>query len=140
MWRRALGAGVALALATGVAGAAGAGEKPQGDYRTQITRGPAQLKGTWHLTFGPKGAYSVFKGTPTPTHRVVGGTLTYSGRRITMTDLRGPLACAGEQAVGVYRFAIPTATTLRLTKVDDACAGRPLILAGHVFTKVPAAN
>ena len=100
-------------------------------YSTRITGlTPAALNGTWNLSI-QRTLFLVNKGSAP----AVAGRVQIAGNRITFHDTGGPLACKGAQAIGTYIWKLQ-GTKLRLTKVHDTCAGRPLILDGRIFTRV----
>ena len=100
-------------------------------YSTRITGlTPAALNGTWNLSI-QRTVFLVDKGGAP----AVAGTVQVSGNRITFHDAGGPLACKGSQAIGTYTWKLQ-GTKLTLAKVRDTCAGRPLILNKHAFTRV----
>jgi hypothetical protein len=117
----------ALALCT----AAFAGSPLSGTYNTTIGKGPlgGKLAGAWSLTFSSPNYTVSYKGA-----KVVVGTYTTSGGKLTFNDKSGKLACPGK---GVYSYKL-NGRSLTFKVVSDkspACAGRRGVLAGGTFTK-----
>jgi hypothetical protein len=112
-----------LALAS-IAPAALATEHLSGTYTTKITR-PASLKGLWAVKFAA-GADTVSVNG----HPLIHGNYTISGSTITLKS-RGTGTCT---SLGKYTFTL-SGETLKFTKINDPCPGRPEVLA-HSFTKV----
>ncbi len=133
--RRVAAALVIIGLLAALAGAASAAPaRPAGRYRTVIAK-PANFVGPWWLTFGPRNAFTVYRGSVDAAHLGVRGSISYAGNQITFTDVSGPAKCTGSQATGVYSYSLPSARTLRLTRIRDNCVGRRTVLAGRLFTK-----
>jgi hypothetical protein len=111
-----------------------------GTYTTTI--GPADVPpemtaavGTWELILGDEGDF-----TTTQNGEVaVRGTYAISGDQMSFSDAEGKMACAKEQASGVYKPAVDGGT-LSFTLVDDQCAGRRIILTSHALTKKKTAD
>jgi hypothetical protein len=96
-----------------------AGSFPLGKYTAKV-KTPANLKGTWVLSFAKGGKYAISdNGTV-----VVRGHFT-STSKIRLSNETGPAACP---QVGTYSWK-RTGKTLRLTKVSDPCPGRATVLA-----------
>jgi len=92
-----------------------------GKYTVKVSS-PAQLKGTWTLTF-TKATYTVSRNAAV----VVRGSYTVAGAKVTLSRESGPLACAG---AGKYSWK-RVGKQLTLKKLSDTarCSGRSLILA-----------
>jgi len=100
-------------------------------YRTTIKgAAPAALNGSWVMTLTP----TTFTVAKTGQRLAVGGTLSYSGNRVTFRDAAGPVACRGTQAVGTYSWSL-VGNRLTLRPVKDSCSGRKAILTNG-FTRV----
>jgi hypothetical protein len=95
-----------------------------GKYTVKVAS-PAQLKGTWTLTF-TKATYTVARNGAV----VVRGSYTRAGAKVTLSHESGPLACAD---AGKYSWK-RVGKQLTLKKISDTarCTGRSLILA-HAF-------
>jgi hypothetical protein len=133
MRRLTLAAASAVAL-TAVVTAAALGARSAAiaphEYSTKIVGAtPAVLDGTWRLTVDTR-SFGVNRGAAP----AVSGTVRIAGKRITFHDLRGPFACRGAQATGVYSWRV-TGKRLTLTAVRELCAGRKTILT-RPFTRV----
>jgi hypothetical protein len=101
---------------------------PSGKYQTKIATGG--LKGTWTITFGKQGAYTVvgpFTGLIRGKGKVSGTTFTFNHEKNTADD-----ACG--EVPGKYRFTI-TGKTLKLTRISDKCEPRRGVFS-HKLTKV----
>jgi hypothetical protein len=120
------------ALAAALATAAFAGTNVNGVYATTLTGlKPAVLNAHWVLTLAQSRTFSIARNKAT----VVGGKIKVAGSKLTFQDVVGPLACQGNQAVGVYSYTL-SGKTLKLKKVKDSCAGRILVLTSSSFTQV----
>ncbi len=95
--------------------------------------------GRWRLGIEADGTYEAERLDVGAT--VVTGTWTAKGNQITFTDQAGLLACSNAAAApivnddlttGAY-FWSRTAKTLTLTRVDDACPGRIILLSTFAF-------
>jgi hypothetical protein len=104
--------------------ALGAGSALPGKYTVKVAS-PAQLKGTWTLTF-TKAAYTVARNGAV----VVRGSYTVAGNKVTLSHESGPLACAD---AGKYSWKrVGKQLTLKKLSETARCTGRSLILA-HAF-------
>jgi len=87
----------------------------------------AQLVGAWTIAFGDNGhALVTFNG-----RQVVDAPFSVSGNVLTLTDDTGDYAC---HSTARYNWHA-TATELHLTKVEDACDGRELVLTKHALVR-----
>ena len=103
-----------------------AGGTVPGRYTTTI-KSPAQFKGTWVLTFGKGGAYTV-----AGNGLLIRGKYSTTGSKITFGHETGDGACAKS---GTYTWK-KTGKTLKFTRVSESplCNGRSGVLA-HTFTQ-----
>jgi hypothetical protein len=101
-----------------------AGPALPGKYTVKVAS-PAQLKGTWTLTF-TKATYTVARNGTV----VVRGSYTVAGAKVTLSKESGPLACAD---AGKYSWKrVGKQLTLKKLSETARCTGRSLILA-HAF-------
>jgi len=98
-----------------------AGGSLVGKYSVKIAT-PSALKGTWVLSFAKNRTYTIAESGTIVVH----GHYVSLGSEVTLSQEKGPRACS---QFGDYTWK-RTATTLKLTKVSDPCAGRLLVL-GH---------
>jgi|SRR5664279_1332016 len=113
---------LAIAAALALPAAALAGSLPLGKYSATV-KAPAALKGTWVLTFGKAGKYTIAENGAV----VVRGHFT-STTRVYLSGETGPRACP---QFGVYAWK-RKGKTLTFKKVSDPCAGRAIVL-GYAF-------
>ena len=99
-----------------------------GKYSTKVAA-PAQLKGTWILTFAKGGTYTVADNGQV----VVRGKYTAAGSTVTMGHETGPASCT---STGKYIWT-RSGKTLKLKHATGSapCVGRDLILS-HTFTRL----
>ncbi|HET6174148.1 MAG TPA: hypothetical protein VFD90_16170 [Gaiellales bacterium] len=124
MKRHLLTACMLAALALALPSLALASGPADGTYKAKIAT-PAQLKGTWSLSFAKGGAYTIAQGSKV----VVRGHSLSVAPQIKFAKETGPLACTSP---GYYNFK-RSGQTLSFKKLSDSCGGRALILA-HRFT------
>jgi len=87
----------------------------------------AQLVGAWTIAFGNNGhALVTFNG-----RQVVDAPFTVNGNELVLTEDTGEYAC---NSTARYTWHA-TATELHLTKVEDACNGRALVLTKHALVR-----
>ena len=96
-----------------------------GTYTAKITSGANP--GTWSLTVTSSGAYTVRRDGAVGAR----GNATFSAGKVRFKDTGGPASCP---TAGTYRYT-KTASSIRFTKVTDACAGRPAVLTTMAFKK-----
>ena len=106
----------------------------EGTYGTVIKSPNAALNGTWLIEFVADGTYVVVKQPKAKTF-LIGGSSTVSGNKVTLVDKVGPLRCTGSSATGTYSWKL-TGKTLKFTKVEDSCGGRPLVFSSASWTKL----
>ena len=110
---------------------------PVATYTTTIVAGDipagapadaaAQLVGAWTIAFGNNGhALVTFNG-----RQVVDAPFTVNGNELVLTQDTGEYAC---NSTARYTWHA-TATELHLTKVEDACNGRALVLTKHALVR-----
>ena len=110
---------------------------PMVAYTTSIVDGdvpagaPADLRsaivGGWVIAFGGNGhAMVTFNGRD-----VVDAPFTVAGNTLTLTEDSGEYAC---HSTGRYTWHA-TATELHLTKVEDPCDGRAIVLTAHALVR-----
>lgn len=123
MRRLAIAVALVAVLTLPCAALAGSPALP-GKYTVKVSS-PAQLKGTWTLTF-TKATYTVARNGAV----VVRGSYKVAGAKVTLSRESGPLACAD---AGKYSWK-RAGKQLTLKKLSDTtrCTGRSLILA-HAF-------
>jgi len=98
-----------------------------GTYSTMI-KSPAQLKGTWALTFAKEGTYTVAVNG----QRIASGRYSATPRTITLDRERGS-GCTG---AGTYAWARSGKTmTFTRKKESASCQARAVVLS-HRFTRV----
>ena len=122
--RMSLAVAIAMLAVSSVALAAGG---PVGTYSTTI-KSPAQLKGTWAITFAKGGAYAVSVNGET----VARGRYASTATTITLDRERGS-GCTG---AGTYAWK-RSGKTVTFTKKRESpsCQARALVLS-HRFTQV----
>ena len=82
------------------------------------------LVGNWKITFSKKNKFQVSRDDKI----VIEGSFTVTTERLTLTDEKGDLACAGaNNQSGTYRWSIKQ-KKLSLAAVSDNCIGRQFIL------------
>jgi hypothetical protein len=96
---------------------------PAGKWTTKIAT-PAQLKGTWALSFARSGAYTITLNGKLAIRGHGGG-----GSQFLFTGETGPFACP---SFGAYTWK-RKGKTLTFKKAADDCVGRAFILS-HPFT------
>lgn len=95
--------------------------------------------GRWRLGIDADGAYQAERAD---VGVVVSGNWTVDGDQITFTDDDGLLSCANAAAAPIINDDLDSGTytwarsgkTLTLTRVDDACPGRVILLTTFAFT------
>ena len=99
-----------------------------GTFTTTI-KTPAELKGTWVLTFAKGGTYTVAGNG----HLVVRGKYSTTGSKIAFGHETGDGACAKS---GTYTWK-KAGKTLKFTRVSDSplCSGRIRVLAQTLTQK-----
>ncbi len=105
-----------------------------GVYETKIKSGNAQLVGTWQISFTGAGSYVVSK-EPETKVLLIGGNSSISGNALTLVDKTGPISCTGAKATGKYTWSL-SGKTLKFTKVEDNCSGRPEVLTTSSWSKI----
>ncbi|HEY1478537.1 MAG TPA: hypothetical protein VGF46_00825 [Gaiellales bacterium] len=116
---------VVIGLALVVTASASATLDLGGKYTTKIAA-PAQLKGTWGLSFTGYPKYVITQAGKV----VVRGHYATVGNHIQFNDDSGPLAC---KQFGAYTITL-TKKTISFKRQSDPCPGRSLVL-GHRFTR-----
>ena len=106
-----------------------------GTYTTTISVAdvPPDMKaavGLWELILGEEGQFTTTQNGEV----VVQGTYAVAGDQMTFADVEGKMACAKEQASGIYKPALDGGT-LTFTLIDDQCPGRRIVLTSHSLTK-----
>ena len=117
---------VAVLAALALPSLALAGPTLTGTYTTKIGA-PAELKGSWSLTFAKGGGYTVARAGQI----VIRGKYSTSGSKITFSHETGPLACP---KTGTYTWRRSGNTLGFARRSDAACTGRAGVLA-HGFTR-----
>jgi hypothetical protein len=85
------------------------------------------IVGPWVIAFGSNGhAMVTYNG-----RQVVDAPFSVSGNTLTLSDDSGDYAC---HSTGHYSWHA-TATELHLTKLDDACDGRAIVLTAHALVR-----
>ncbi|HKP74848.1 MAG TPA: hypothetical protein VJT67_04860 [Longimicrobiaceae bacterium] len=85
------------------------------------------LVGAWVIAFGNNGHAMVSVNG----RSVVDAPYTVSGNTLTLTEDSGEYAC---HSTGTYTWHA-TATELHLTKVNDPCDGRAVVLTAHALVR-----
>lgn len=85
------------------------------------------LVGPWVIAFGTNGHAMVTMNG----RQVVDAPFTVSGNTLTLTEDSGEYAC---HSTGTYTWHA-TATELHLTRVNDACDGRVVVLTTHALVR-----
>jgi len=114
-----------------------AGGFPMVTYTVNIADGdipagaPADMRsalvGMWVIAFGNNGHAMVSVNG----RQVVDAPYTVSGNTLTLTEDSGEYAC---HSTGTYTWHA-TATELHLTKVNDPCDGRDVVLTAHALVR-----
>lgn len=126
-------------------------DSPVGQWSVALTRNDVPVDvassfsyiGQWRLGIDEDGTYQAER---SDTGVMVEGQWAVDGDRITFTDESGLLSCSNPAAApiitqdmdsGVYSWQRDE-KTLTLTRVDDACPGRPILLTTFSFSKYVA--
>ena len=118
---------VTTATALAISAVALASGGLSGTYQTTI-KSPAQLKGTWSLTFAKGGKYTVaVNGQP-----VARGLYSTTGTTVTFVRERGS-GCSGAGTYGWRKSG--RAMTFTRKRESSSCEARATVLA-HRFTQV----
>jgi hypothetical protein len=113
----------------------GSASAPSGTYTTTISETEqlgALATGTWTVTFGKHGTYTVSKGQATGLSTGPGSYYTANTFVITPLSERAH-PCGPGSARGVYRLKV-SGEKLTFVRTADICTLRSSILA-HTFTK-----
>ena len=135
-------------------GARAQDDSPVGEWSVAITRTDVPVDiassfsyvGRWRLGIEADGTYQAERLDVGAT--VVTGSWTVDGDQITFTDEDGLLSCSNGAAAPIIDDNIDTGTyswvrsgkTLTLTRVDDACPGRVILLTTFSFSTFVACS
>ncbi len=123
-------------------------DSPAGDWSVAIARTDVPVDiassfsyvGRWRLSIDADGTYDAERLDVGTT--LVSGTWTTEGDQITFTDEGGILSCANAAAMPIVNDDLDSGTytwtrsgkTLTLTRSDDACPGRVILLSTFAFS------
>ena len=129
-------------------------DSPVGEWSVAITRTDVPVDiassfsyvGRWRLGIDADGTYQAERLDVGAT--VITGSWTVDGDQITFTDEDGLLSCSNGAAAPIIDDDIDTGTyswarsgkTLTLTRVDDACPGRVILLTTFSFSTFVACS
>lgn len=122
-------------LAIAISACGGSSSGPSGAYTTTISfaeRLGGLASGTWTVTFGKGGSYTITKGGPELSLATGRGSF-YRGTTFVINPVSAG-ACGPGPGTGTYRLKL-SGNTLRFVRLQDPCKTRSAILA-HTFTKV----
>jgi hypothetical protein len=106
-----------------------------GTYTTSIGEGDVspdlkEAVGIWEILIGEQNDFTASKSGEVK----VRGNYSIAGDQITFADSDGPMACPKDQATGSYHAALD-GDSLTLTKVNDVCKPRAIVLTSHSLTR-----